>query len=217
MTVVDGLLHTVYFPLSKSLTINQIFAYEGVYSGSLKTFSLQTNVIRQAIVTNAPTRSVNTNEADGDKVFNTLTATGQPQLAVTTLVRRAENVDNDTLSTGVSANEKTISTKLASLLGTSASAIGAVAPSNVLESCYDGAKNNEETDVDCGGGTCSQCPPMKQCNKNLDCQSNLCIASLCADTSSSDSSRTTSNIALMVLMSVVTILATYMYVNQEQH
>jgi hypothetical protein len=36
--------------------------------------------------------------------------------------------------------------------------------------CLDGA----ETDIDCGGNTCSQCGQGQHCNKPLDCSSNIC-------------------------------------------
>jgi hypothetical protein len=36
-------------------------------------------------------------------------------------------------------------------------------------SCSDGIKNGNETDVDCGGGTCPGCPDLKACLVNSDC------------------------------------------------
>ncbi len=41
-------------------------------------------------------------------------------------------------------------------------------------SCLDGTKNNNETDVDCGGNTCHKCGAGKTCSNNGDCISNMC-------------------------------------------
>jgi plastocyanin len=43
--------------------------------------------------------------------------------------------------------------------------------------CNDGIKNGNETDVDCGGGSCPKCDLLKTCNIASDCQSNLCLGS----------------------------------------
>jgi cysteine-rich repeat protein len=54
--------------------------------------------------------------------------------------------------------------------------------------CTDQVKNGAETDVDCGGATCSPCANGKTCSANADCtstvcnpMSNLCVASICGD------------------------------------
>ena len=46
---------------------------------------------------------------------------------------------------------------------------GAAAPT-----CTDNVKNGNETDIDCGGGTCGACIDGKTCLVNSDCQSNIC-------------------------------------------
>ena len=48
-----------------------------------------------------------------------------------------------------------------------------------LPSCSDAAKNGDETDVDCGGGTCPKCGLMGACAQDLDCASGSCIAGAC--------------------------------------
>jgi hypothetical protein len=40
--------------------------------------------------------------------------------------------------------------------------------------CTDGNKNGNETDVDCGGGTCPTCAVSKHCAVDSDCTSNAC-------------------------------------------
>jgi hypothetical protein len=41
-------------------------------------------------------------------------------------------------------------------------------------SCTDGVQNGNETDVDCGGGTCPVCAAAKKCLTNSDCASDGC-------------------------------------------
>lgn len=40
--------------------------------------------------------------------------------------------------------------------------------------CSDMQQDGQETDVDCGGGTCAPCANGKRCAMNSDCQSNDC-------------------------------------------
>jgi len=44
------------------------------------------------------------------------------------------------------------------------------------QSCTDGLRDGDESDVDCGGPTCAPCASGKSCNTNLDCQAGLCSA-----------------------------------------
>jgi hypothetical protein len=46
-------------------------------------------------------------------------------------------------------------------------------------SCTDGIKNGNETDVDCGGGTCPKCATGKGCLAGADCVSGICSAGIC--------------------------------------
>ncbi|MCB9594898.1 MAG: hypothetical protein H6719_19405 [Sandaracinaceae bacterium] len=41
-------------------------------------------------------------------------------------------------------------------------------------SCTDGVRNGAETDIDCGGGTCSACAPGEDCLLGTDCSSGIC-------------------------------------------
>jgi hypothetical protein len=41
--------------------------------------------------------------------------------------------------------------------------------------CEDGAKNNDETDVDCGGSCAATCAEGQGCNDNDDCTSGACV------------------------------------------
>jgi hypothetical protein len=43
----------------------------------------------------------------------------------------------------------------------------------VADQCADNREDGEESDVDCGGGTCATCPVGKVCNVNSDCQPGL--------------------------------------------
>ena len=46
-------------------------------------------------------------------------------------------------------------------------------------SCSDAEKNQDETDIDCGG-SCDPCPPHKQCAVAADCSTESCVESFCA-------------------------------------
>ena len=47
--------------------------------------------------------------------------------------------------------------------------------------CADGAKDGNETDVDCGGGSCNKCLGGKLCDGDADCLSNICgVTHVCA-------------------------------------
>jgi hypothetical protein len=48
----------------------------------------------------------------------------------------------------------------------------------------DGIKNNDETDVDCGGKSAPKCADSKTCLVNADCMSNACLSGRCGSTSS---------------------------------
>jgi hypothetical protein len=45
---------------------------------------------------------------------------------------------------------------------------------NGTQSCSDGVKNQDETDIDCGGGCSTKCGLNKICREASDCQSNQC-------------------------------------------
>jgi hypothetical protein len=47
--------------------------------------------------------------------------------------------------------------------------------------CSDGTTDGDETDVDCGGATCSaRCATGKACTTGTDCASGTCVASVCS-------------------------------------
>jgi hypothetical protein len=46
--------------------------------------------------------------------------------------------------------------------------------------CTNGVKDGNETDVDCGGGTCPRCRQLGQiCNSRNDCYSDRCVGGTC--------------------------------------
>lgn len=47
------------------------------------------------------------------------------------------------------------------------------------ESCFDSEKNQDETDVDCGGAICGGCALTKICSENNDCANKNCVDSTC--------------------------------------
>ncbi len=46
--------------------------------------------------------------------------------------------------------------------------------------CADGIQDGQETDVDCGGPSCSQCGNGRHCGVGADCQSGVCSGGVCA-------------------------------------
>ncbi len=67
-----------------------------------------------------------------------------------------------------------LATPAASDLATPAASDLAIVPA-----CMDGRKDGAETDVDCGGGSCSPCAVGKVCQGNGDCMSGTCIGDTC--------------------------------------
>ncbi|MEB2310217.1 MAG: hypothetical protein OZ921_14525 [Sorangiineae bacterium] len=66
---------------------------------------------------------------------------------------------------------------------TIASLVMSVAPgARAASSCYDGAQNGPESDVDCGGD-CPLCAVGSACRVARDCASGLCNASVCEERS----------------------------------
>ncbi len=49
----------------------------------------------------------------------------------------------------------------------------------IQPTCTDYLKNGDETDVDCGGGTCPKCSDGKVCAVSADCQSGVCSGNIC--------------------------------------
>lgn len=45
--------------------------------------------------------------------------------------------------------------------------------------CDDGVKNQDETDIDCGGRTCDPCPEGRSCERNIDCEEGVCKDGVC--------------------------------------
>ena len=54
------------------------------------------------------------------------------------------------------------------------------APSNELAHCSSGAKDGDESDVDCGGSDCEPCGTDKGCDTSQDCVSQNCNEGTCA-------------------------------------
>jgi len=52
-------------------------------------------------------------------------------------------------------------------------------PADCTETCVDGMKNQDETDVDCGRVICNVCNVGESCILNLDCLSVNCVSGIC--------------------------------------
>ena len=57
---------------------------------------------------------------------------------------------------------------------------GTVVTITPAATCSDGLINQDETDVDCGGGSCPACANLDSCSANTDCVSNNCVSGACA-------------------------------------
>lgn len=55
-----------------------------------------------------------------------------------------------------------------------------------LPPCANGVKDNDESDVDCGGASCERCNPGMKCSGNNDCASKYCNGRTCGCRSSDD-------------------------------
>ncbi len=58
-----------------------------------------------------------------------------------------------------------------------------------VPTCSDGAKNGNETDLNCGGGTCAMCADLKACLAASDCTSGVCTGNVCQVPTCSDSAQ----------------------------
>lgn len=56
------------------------------------------------------------------------------------------------------------------------SAINAFHP---VPTCYDGVRNQDETDIDCGGDNCGRCWVNQTCADDCDCRIRSCISGTC--------------------------------------
>lgn len=56
---------------------------------------------------------------------------------------------------------------------------------DLVATCSDGLRNGIESDVDCGG-ICGKCKPGQGCGMSTDCDSGVCLNSICAAPSCSD-------------------------------
>ena len=55
------------------------------------------------------------------------------------------------------------------------------------QTCSDALKNQDETDIDCGGDTgCARCAPGKACVSNDDCNKGICLSSVCTEQTCTD-------------------------------
>lgn len=51
----------------------------------------------------------------------------------------------------------------------------------VPSTCTDGIETDDETDVDCGGGSCPSCSVGQGCESGGDCATTLCLLGICVD------------------------------------
>ena len=82
-------------------------------------------------------------------------------------------------TTGTSTTDATTGTGTSGEGTSAGSSTGAVVP------CMDGVENGDETDIDCGGGTCLACENGQRCaGKGTNCMSAQCNGDLCVELAS---------------------------------
>ncbi|MGC4090707.1 MAG: AbfB domain-containing protein [Polyangiaceae bacterium] len=88
----------------------------------------------------------------------------------------ASSSSGGALSAGGSSGATSSSGGVVSAGGAASGSGGAAAE---LPDCGDKKQTADETDIDCGGRTCSPCPDNKKCAAGTDCQSAICTNQIC--------------------------------------
>ncbi len=88
-------------------------------------------------------------------------------------------------SSATTANSSAAAPEAAAANATANSTNATASPAPVgttpaIATCTDGVKNQDETDVDCGGSICHQCAQGKKCSVNADCSTAQCTNGVCA-------------------------------------
>ncbi|MDC0672922.1 hypothetical protein [Nannocystis radixulma] len=111
-----------------------------------------------------------------------------PSTSTTTTSGAPETTDMPTPTTGTPTTSTTSSTGADTDTGeddttgpaTSLHPSTGVMTTEPLASCEDGLLNQDESDVDCGGATCSPCADGLQCTEASDCAVDSCVGGVCA-------------------------------------
>lgn len=74
---------------------------------------------------------------------------------------------------------------------------------NKAESCFDGLKNQDETDTDCGG-TCKTCENGYRCLFDDDCTSNNCAGGICKEKGESNIDN---GVIVAIVLLIISIIA----------
>lgn len=74
--------------------------------------------------------------------------------------------------------------------------------------CSNDEEDEDETDVDCGGGSCRKCGHAKKCSGGSDCQSGRCVNNLCeGGTNAATGTAVSSNVMTYVAVAVAAVAA----------
>ncbi|PCC71299.1 hypothetical protein SAMN02745121_00839 [Nannocystis exedens] len=117
---------------------------------SLKTCLIVTGLVLPGLLLGCGDPATQGTGTETDDTTDTGT-TGEPSSATTEPTTTQSVMTSDTLTTG-----------------------------DVPEGCGDGEKNGDETDIDCGGGTCGPCDDDAACMADTDCKSGSCDGGACA-------------------------------------
>lgn len=103
------------------------------------------------------------------------TSIGDPDTSTSTSTGDGTSTGDDT-STGTSTSTSTGEASSTSSTGEPSTSTGEPVPG-----CDDGAQNQDETDVDCGGGVCGGCELGGACLGDTDCSSSWCEGGVCGE------------------------------------
>jgi hypothetical protein len=79
---------------------------------------------------------------------------------------------------------------------------------NKVSTCKDKKKNQDETDIDCGGNKCKKCADKKKCKVDQDCISDFCNKKKCTKQSTKPTKKTTQSITTSNTVTTTTAPAT---------
>ena len=137
-------------PRPSGLALSPTIVYAGSYqNGHIYAWSRSTGVMLQMVQATA------TESLFGLAIVPSLVAGGEPTslYVIDKSSTQIKRVDSD---------------------GVACPALPPSTPPGMASGCYDGQRNGEETDVDCGGRFCARCPVAKLCDANSDCISSNC-------------------------------------------
>ncbi len=150
------------------------------------TFTTKEKDLKAAIATTPLTFALYSDAACGNQVYTTVVAvenvaliTKLKQFTPKNDVKLPNTVALQHTLTGVTAHGNLFLKVTGTGIVPVAGACQAQAAQVPAPSCTDGIQNQNESDVDCGGGACAVCQTGDSCNVNTDCIGTNCLGGIC--------------------------------------